>query len=475
MSRPFNAKRYARLLEGLEASEAQYSKLERTKRIDSEFFNPKCLNTVAALERIKAVPLASTVGVSDGNHFSISDEFVDDGVPYFRGQDVTGSFFMEQASPVMIPPHIFAQRHMTRSHLAKGDVLLSIVGTIGESALFSSTQPATCSCKLAILRPRSISAEYLAVFLKSEHGRLQVLRQTRGAIQGSLLLEDMDQILVPRFSKDFELRIVKMVCSAQATFENAKTQQTQAEQTLLRSLGLEGWEPPEPLTYTRRASEAHAAGRMDSDYFAPARYATLEKLAAMPHRLLSDCCDSIRDLFDPTAPQGITEARNFDVGEALKPALDDSLTPVPVEEIGSTKKIMKRGDVVISRLRSYLRQIAVVNTSDSVLTVGSSEFIVLRPRSGISPELLLVFLRSQPVQTILKYCQEGNQHPRFGESNLLEIPFPDVLQKHSESIITQIRQAHNARHEAQSLLAKAKHSVEVAIEEGEAKALKAIA
>jgi len=450
------------------------SELERTKRVDAEFFNPQGLHAVKSLELIDAVSLASMVGVSDGNHFSISDEFVDDGVPYFRGQDVTGSFFIEQACPVTIPQEVFDQKHMKRSHLTKGDVLLSIVGTIGESSLFSSPKPATCSCKLAILRPHSVPSELLAVFLKAEQGRLQIVRQTRGAIQGSLLLEDMDQILVPRFSKVFESGIVKMVRAAQSTLEMSGSCQTEAEQTLLEALGLKHWQPPETLTYTRTASEALAAGRLDSNFFAPARYTTLQKLAAMPHRLLIECCDSIRDLLDPTKTQDIAVVRNFDVTDALKPSLDDSKEIVEVADLGSTKKIMKPGDVVISRLRSYLRQIAVVRTSNSVPTVGSTEFIVLRPKEGISPELLQVFLRSKPVQTILKYCQEGNQHPRFGESNLLEIPFPDVLLEHSDEIIAHIREAHAARQQAQALLAKAKRAVEVAIEEGEEDALKLI-
>ncbi len=243
---------------------------------------------------------------------------------------------------------------------------------------------------------------------------------------------------------------------------------------MLQALGLKNWQPPEPLTYTRSASEALAAERLDSNYFAPARYATLKKLEAMPHRLLSSCCEPIRELLDPTKDQGITMVRNFDVTDALKPSLDDSKEIIEVGELGSTKKLMKPGDVVISRLRSYLRQIAVVRTSKSIPTVGSSEFIVLRPRKGISPELIMVFLRSQPVQTILKYCQEGNQHPRFGESNLLAIPFPEVLLEHSEEIITHIRQAHAARQQAQALLAKSKRAVEVAIEEGEEAAIELI-
>ena len=66
-------------------------------------------------------------------------------------------------------------------------------------------QPATCSCKLAILRPRDVTLpEFLAVFLRSEHGQNQIERLTRGAVQKGLILEDMDQLWVPSLSEEFE-------------------------------------------------------------------------------------------------------------------------------------------------------------------------------------------------------------------------------------------------------------------------------
>ena len=83
----------------------------------------------------------------------------------------------------------------------------------------------------------------------------------------------------------------------------------------------------------------------------------------------------------------------------------------------------------------------------------------------------MVFLRSFPVQTILKYCQEGNQHPRFHESNLLSIPVPDVLIENSAVITQHIRAAHTARHQARELLDRAKRAVELAIEQGESAAM----
>ena len=40
--------------------------------------------------------------VSDGNHFTISADFVEEGIPYYRGQDVVGDFFIEQTAPNFI-------------------------------------------------------------------------------------------------------------------------------------------------------------------------------------------------------------------------------------------------------------------------------------------------------------------------------------------------------------------------------------
>src|SRR5207249_8870876 len=137
-------------------------------------------------------------------------------------------------------------------------------------------------------------------------------------------------------------------------------------------------------------------------------------LRAMPGQPLSAHFQAIREMFDPTAAAPSEQVRNFDLTDALEPVLDDSREPMTAREVGSTKKRFTAGDVVISRLRAYLREIALVRTSPTVPAVGSSEFIVLRPRNAEQPRLsratLLVFLRSLPVQTILKWSQDGSHH-----------------------------------------------------------------
>jgi len=166
------------------------------------------------------------------------------------------------------------------------------------------------------------------------------------------------------------------------------------------------------------------------------------------------------------------QVRNYDVTDALVPLLDAEKKPSFAADIGSMKKILKDGDVAISRLRAYLKEVAVVRTGDNIPSVGSSEFIVLRCKSiDISPETLMVFLSSAPVQTVLKWCQDGSQHPRFSESDLLAIPVPNVVAQVSPAITKIVQGGFAARERARKLLGAAKRAVEVAIEEGEPAAL----
>ena len=137
----------------------------------------------------------------------------------------------------------------------------------------------------------------------------------------------------------------------------------------------------------------------------------------------------------------------------------------PENEIGSMKKRMKNGDVIVSRLRSYLKEIALVEVPKEIDCVGSSEFIVLRPQStDVYPEVLPVYLRSEPVQTILKWSQDGSNHPRFQEEELLAIKLPDRVIKLQGELRKLVRSGIEAHRDAQRLLAEAKAEVERMIE-----------
>ena len=58
--------------------------------------------------------------------------------------------------------------------------------------------------------------------------------------------------------------------------------------------------------------------------------------------------------------------------------------PQTPDPLNSNKKILKSGDVIISRLRPYLRQVAYVDIDSDAQLCASTEFYVLRARNNES-------------------------------------------------------------------------------------------
>ena len=466
-------------MEGLEASVLILSMAKednRDIRIDSPYFSQAALAADAIVAKKNPQTISEIAsGVRSFGAYALTNEFEyqDEGIPFLRGTNYAGDF-VNFAGVLRISPE--AHQLLHKSEVLPGMVLLSMSGRVGSVAvaLDSWNYPINSNQDIAKIIPSSVNPFYLAAFLSSSFGRTQINRLPVGSVQQHIFLWMIERIQVPRFSFSFEAAVARITQTAYESHEMVSQYFAEADDTLLEALGLEDWTPPEPLSYTARASDTFTASRLDAQYFMPAKKQVRQSLAAMPGDRLGERMNSIRNMFVPDCAPATMKLRNYNVTDALVSLLDAEKEPSFASGIGSIKKTFKDGDVVISRLRAYLREIAVVSTCDDIPSIGSSEFIVLRPKKGqcdISPETLMVFLRSAPVQTVLKWCQKGSQHPRFSEGDLLSIPVPDAVAEVSGQITTIVKKGFAARRCARQLLEAAKRAVEIAIENGEADAM----
>ena len=465
-------------MEGLEISECRLGVLERTKRLDAEFFLKRHLQTSARLQQLDTETIPEIADVADGNHFAISGEFVEEGIPYYRGQDVVGHFFIEQASPYRITRQAFDQDFMKRSHLRQGDVLLSIIGTIGELSLVKQQEEATCSCKLAILRPKRVSPEYLAAYLASPIGRLLTERWKRGAVQMGLLLEDMDQLVVPRWRGGLEERIKDVVDAVYDGLEEADRAAQDAEQSLLCALDLENWQPPEPLTYTRRASDVFAAGRFDAEHYQEKYYALADRLRAYPGGCVSlgTLCPKpangveIREYEDEGVPYlRISDIKRFTL---------DAQNVVCISAAAAAREIEKVrlnvGDVLVSRSGS-LAVTGVVEPKWRHAVISSHLIRVRIEDKRFDPYYVAAFLAGIPGRLQIEQRSNGAVQPEISQPALKAIVLPLLDASSQKQIRDCIQAAHASHRRAQALLERAKRAVEIAIEESEAAALRFLA
>jgi hypothetical protein len=119
--------------------------------------------------------------------------------------------------------------------------------------------------------------------------------------------------------------------------------------------------------------------------------------------------------------------------------------PGPARAVGSAKRPLIPGDVIISRLRPYLRQVAFVDApwfaraTRGNAVVASTEFYVLRGKAGFDAAALVPFLLSPPVQAALAAGQEGGHHPRFARELLAELGVPTAWVRDSAAVARNVR------------------------------------
>jgi len=138
----------------------------------------------------------------------------------------------------------------------------------------------------------------------------------------------------------------------------------------------------------------------------------------------------------------------LDTSHAQEGVIVSPKSTIEASQLGSAKKIVGTGDVIISRLRPYLRQIALIDDElcelgTRTVIVCSTEYFVLRSANEESIAFLVPFLLSKPIQEVLAASQEGGHHPRFNEPTLAALPIPPSLietrQQVSETVLANTR------------------------------------
>lgn len=375
------------------------SRLTSNIRVDSEYYQPVYLVQEAKIAALHPKPLSDLAFVSDGNHMAISDKFTDSGVRYLRGQDLS-DFFVSDANPICIPYSEYQK--LQRSHMKPGDVLLSIVGTIGSVAIVTDKYPhLTGSCKIAIVRPKSVNPYYFATYLASRVGQDQIARRIRGAVQQGLILPDLKEFPVPIIDDRQVDEIEGLVRESRKRWEEADVLYAEAEALLLAELGLHGLDLSHQPTYTQNFSQAWAAGRLDAEYFQPKYYRILAGISSIterkgwPVRRIDQISGPLKYGTSTKLEylrEGVPFLRIADVS-GRRFSLDSIQYISETQAKQEQEASVKTGDVLVSRSGTLGLAVAIPEYLKNA--VFGSYFIRVRADSSqVIPEYLALFINS---------------------------------------------------------------------------------
>lgn len=399
----------------------------------------------------------------------LAEDYDEQGVPLLRMQNITetGSSNLED---VQLISQESAAR-MDKYHVFPGELVVTKIGFLGHSTVLPNDYPVYVfrreMTKMIPKKPSEFLPEALAAYFNGKFGRDQFYRYASGTTRDRILLISQREVLVPPLSKRLQLLVKGYIDSSKAAQKAANDHINYAEQSLLQALGLNSWQPPVPLTYARRASETLSAARIDAEYFAPRVEQLLSKLSA-DGLTIHEVAPARHESFDAAKHLADT----FDYIEISGLRSDGTATSesTPTDEAPSrASQLVRQGDIITSTVRP-IRRLSAIIAPEQDGHVCSSGFVVLDP-TAIAPEVMLTYLRLPIICELMDLHTSASLYPAISERDLLKLPIPRIADKTAQPIITQVRQAHAARQQAQALLAKAKRAVEVAIEEGEKAAL----
>ena len=104
------------------------------------------------------------------------------------------------------------ERENKRTYLEKGNVLLTIVGTIGRTAIIDNEKNITLQRSVAVIKPTGkIKSEYLVASLKSDSTIKQLNKESKGVAQKGIYLNDLKKIVIPVPPIDLQNQFSKIV------------------------------------------------------------------------------------------------------------------------------------------------------------------------------------------------------------------------------------------------------------------------
>ena len=161
----------------------------------------KCkLGTLAAVKGGKRLPKGINLISIPNSH------------PYIRVRDLNGQRTLELNSNYEFVDNE-TQKQIARYIVQKGDIILSIVGTIGLVAMVGKSLDSanlTENC-VKIVASEKIDSKFLYYYLKSPIGQAEITRGTVGAVQAKLPIKNIQDIDVWFPQKDIQVKIASVL------------------------------------------------------------------------------------------------------------------------------------------------------------------------------------------------------------------------------------------------------------------------
>jgi len=459
------------LLKGLEISVLNLSEVRNSIedfRIHSEFFKKEFLKNEIKLKSFNSKPLSTYSKISDGDHSKFPDNQKRE-VRYLQARDINDNF-LEITSDVFVSKTYLDKNK--RSLLKGEDILLSIMGTVGDITILpKGFKPAMCNRALAIIKNiKGISPQFLFSYLTTKFAFIEIERLKNGGVQQRLNLDVLSKLRIPNLGIEFQKMIEVIVLKAQDTRLLSKQSYTKAKNLLLEEIGLQNFTPSkEPVNIKSFKDSFGTSGRLDAEYYQP-KYEKIEQ-AIKSYSNGFETLDAFIDDYSTGYPyksssyikeNGIPLIR---INNIKKGHLDLSKAiQIPKEDLDlSTKDIAYENDILISMSGTIGNSCKIPK---GIKAVVNQRIMKITPKN-FNNEVLPLLINSVIGEFQLNRIGTGGVQTNISSTDIRKIFIPKIIENKQQQIANLIEQSFTLKKQSKHLLEVAKRAVEIAIEENE--------
>lgn len=362
--------------------------------------------------------------------------------------------------------------------LTTGDILMTLTGDppdIGKVNYIYSPVNASWNqrvAKVCLTHEQSIyiNNDVLYAILSTETVRIQLERYAKGIRQRNLGNESLERLLLPVISKDMQLYIKACIEEAYALYNSSMVRYKDAEESiLLNELQFVNWQPSIGIHSEKMISNSFAkSGRLDAEYYQPKYDELFDKLKTFETKLLSEIVDikkSIEPGSDAYQTRGIPFIRVADLSKFGLTTTDTYLSRDEYDGVIRPKKdtilLSKDGSVGIAYK---------IEEDTDIITSGAILHLIIKDDS-VKPDYLTLVLNSIVVKMQAERDAGGSVIQHWKPSEIENVVIPILSDDIQKQITENIRESFALRARSQQLLELAKTAVEIAIEQGEDKAM----
>ena len=451
-----------------------YAEIDLGNRIDAEYFQPTYLELEKRLESLNGIPLRNFCSITGSAFYPAATHLYESGdLPFIRYVDCISYPIVttRQNNSFEKIPTYFANEQKNIKTLSRGEIVITKVGSPCYASIIHDLDVVALSRTVLGLKSiHGINPYYLVVYLRSKYGFSQLVRERELTIQYQLTLDRVGSVLIFKPKNEIlEEKIAQSFLLYEEAIKNSELLFKEAQNLLLSELGLANWQPKHRLSFVRNFSEVEKSARIDAEYFQP-KYDEIVNAIKSYAGGWDSLGNLVRHKKQNFTPKDKEIYKYIELSNIAGNGEITDCTLAEGQDLPSrARRKVAKGDVIVSSIEGSLSSIALVG-KEYHQALCSTGFHVINAQK-INSETLLVLLKSTVGQLQLKKGCSGTILTAINNDEFSRIILPIISQEKQLEIQTKVSESFALRAKSKSLLEAAKRAVEMAIEEGEEKAL----